>query len=67
MYLTSPGVQLKLAFSCARPAVLAAGKDGGMFSFFCFFTLIHFPVCSLSLAFISFASSSISFLPFLGR
>ena len=39
------GVQLILAYSRARPAILAAGKGrGGMFCFFCFFTFIHFPL-----------------------
>ena len=38
------GIQLILAYSCARPAVLAAGKGrGGMFHFFFSFTFIHFP------------------------
>ena len=40
MHLASPGVQLILACSWARPAVLAAGKGrGGMFLFL--FLLFH--------------------------
>ena len=56
------GIQLLLAYSWARPAILVAGKSrGGMFLFLLF---LHFPVplSSLSLSFIS----SISFLPFSG-
>ena len=37
------GVQLILAYSWARPAVLAAGR-GGMFNFCCVFTFIPFPL-----------------------
>ena len=60
------GVQLRLAYSWARPAVLTVGKGrGGMF--FCFFTFIHFPLSPLSLSFISCAISSISLLLFSGR
>ena len=29
MYFASPGVQMKLAYSWARPAILAAGKGRG--------------------------------------
>ena len=37
-------VLLILAYSWARPAILAAGKGRGeCFYFFCFFTFIHFP------------------------
>ena len=38
------GVQLRLAFSWTRHAILAAGKGrGGCFYFFCFLTFIHLP------------------------
>ena len=58
------GVQLILAYSWARPAILVVGKGrGGMFLFLLFFTFIPVPLSSLSLSFIS----SISFLPFSGR
>ena len=54
------GIQLILAYSWARPAILVAGKGrGGMF-LFCFFTFIPVP---LSSSFIS----TISFLPFSER
>ena len=37
-------VQLILAYSWARLAILVAGKvEGGCFYFFCFFTFIKFP------------------------
>ena len=59
------GIQLILAYSWARPAILVAGKGrGGMF-LFCFFTFIPVPLSSLSLSFISTISSS--FLSFSGR
>ena len=62
------GIQLILAYSWARPAILVAGKGrGGMFYFFNFFTFIPVPLSSLSLSFISCTISSISFLPFSGR
>ena len=62
------GVQLILANSWARPAILVAGKGrGGCFYFFCFFTFIPVPLSSLLLSFISSTISSISFLPFSGR
>ena len=68
LYLTSPGAQLILAYSWARPAILVAGKGrGGCFYFFCFFTFIPVPLSSLSLSFISSTISSIFFLPFSGR
>ena len=61
------GVQLILAYSWARPAILVAGKGrGGMgecFYFFFFFTFIPVLLLSLSLSFIS----TVSFLPFSGR
>ena len=49
------GVQLILAYSWARPAILEAGKvRGGMFYyFFCFFTFIHFRLSPLCLYIIS--------------
>ena len=44
VYLTSPGLQLILANSWARPAILIAGKgSGGMFLFLLF---LHFHSCS---------------------
>ena len=68
VYLASWVVQLILAYSWARPAILVAGKGGGgSFYFYCFFTFISVPLSSLSLYFISFTISSISFLPFSGR
>ena len=68
VYLSHRGVQLILAYSWARPAILVAGKGrGGMFYFFCFFTFIPVPLSSLSLSFISTAVSSVPFLPFSGR
>ena len=53
------GFQLILACSWARPAIIVEWE---CFYFFCFFTFI--PVYSL---FLSFISSTISFLPFSGR
>ena len=62
------GVQLILAFSWARPAILVAGKGrGGWFCFFCFFTYILVLFLHMSLSFVSSTISSISFLPFSGR
>ena len=62
------GVQLILAYSWARPAILVVGKGrGGMFLFLLFFTFIPVPLSSPSLSFISSTLSSISFLPFSGR
>ena len=62
------GVQLILAYSWARPAILVASKGrGGMFLFLLF---LHFHSCSpssLSLSFIFCTISSASFLPFSGR
>ena len=41
VYLKPQGVQLILAYSWARPAILVAGKGRGeMFCLFCFFTFI---------------------------
>ena len=57
--LPHQGVQLILAYSWARLAILAAGKGRGeCFYFFCFFAFIPVPLSSLSLSFIY----SISFL-----
>ena len=62
------GVQLILAYSWARPAILVAGKGRrGMFLFLLF---LHFHSCSSFfpvLSFISSTISSISFLPVSGR
>ena len=59
--LHQQGVQLVLAYSWARLAILEAGKGrGGCFYFFCFFPFIPVPLSSLSLSFISFTTS---FLP----
>ena len=60
------GVQLILAYSWARPAILVAGKGREvMFLFLLFFTFIPVPLSSLSLSFISSAISSVAFSPFL--
>ena len=40
MYLVPPGVQLILAYSWARPAVLAAGE--GRWGLFLFLLFLHF-------------------------
>ena len=56
------GVQLILAYSWARPAILVAGKGKGGDVF-----ISSVPLSSLSLSFISSTISSISFLPFFGR
>ena len=74
VYLTSPGRQLILAYSWARPAILVVGKGrGGMFLFLLF---LHFHSCSsffpvplfhLLYSLFSPTLSSISFLPFFGR
>ena len=62
------GVQLILAYSWARPAILVAGKGrGGMFLFLLLYTIIPVFLSSLSLSFISSTISSISFLHFSGR
>ena len=54
------GVQLILAYSWARLAVLVAGKGKGeCFYFFCFFPFILVPLSSLSPSFISFTISSL--------
>ena len=45
-YITG-GVQLRLAYNWARPAILAAGK-GECFYFFCFFTFCFFTFISVS-------------------
>ena len=74
VYLTSPGRQLILAYSWARPAILVVGKGrGGMFLFLLF---LHFHSCSsffpvplfhLLYSLFSPTLSSISFLRFSGR
>ena len=62
------GVQLILADSWARPAILVAGKGREvMFLFLLFLTFIPVSLSSLSLPFISSAISSVCFLPFSGR
>ena len=62
------GIQLILAYSWARAAILVVGKGLGVcFYFFFSFTFITVPLSSLSLSFISSTISSISFLPFSGR
>ena len=66
MAITSPtDVQLILAYSWARPAILVAGKGRGgkFFYFFCFFTFIPVPLSSLSLS--SLLLSLLSSSPFL--
>ena len=51
--LRHQGIQLRLAFSWARPAILAAGKGrGGVFIFLRFFTFTCVPLSSLSFSFI---------------
>ena len=61
------GVQLILAYSWTRPAILVAGKDRGeCFHFFCFFTFIPIPLSSLFRSFISSTISSITFSLSLG-
>ena len=62
------GVQLILAYSWARPAVLAAGM--GRWGMFLFLLCLHFhsfPLSPLSLSFNSCTISSISLLLFSGR
>ena len=44
----------RLAYSWARPAILAAGKGRGRMFLFFFFTFLHIPISALSLSFISF-------------
>ena len=66
-YITR-GVQLILAYSWARPAILVVDK--GRWGMFLFLLFLHFRSCSSfspSLSFISSAISSISLLPFSGR
>ena len=61
-------IQLILAYSWARPAILVAGKGrGGCFYFVCFFAFIPVPLSSLSLSFFSSTFASMSFLPFFER
>ena len=65
------GVQLILAYSWARPAILAAGEGtvgkgwGGMFLFLLFLHFHSYSLSSLSLSFISSTISPIFFFPFL--
>ena len=58
-------VQMILAFSWARLAILVGGKSRG--ESFYFFPFIPVHLSSLTLSFISSTISSISFLPFSGR
>ena len=58
------GVQLILAYSLVRPAILVEGKGRGRIFLFLLFPV---PLSSLFLSFISSTISSISFLPFSGR
>ena len=51
------GVQLILAYSWAKPAILAHVRAEGECFYFCFFTFIPVPLSSL---FLSFISSTIS-------
>ena len=67
LYVHHRGVQLILAYSWARLAILVAGKGRGECFYFCFFPFIPVPFSSLSLSFISATISSISFLPFSGK
>ena len=61
-------VQLILAYSWTRPAILAAGNGGGgMFLFLLFLHFHSFSSSSLSRVFIFSAIFSISFLPVSGR
>ena len=64
-FLHRRGVQLILAYSWARPAILVAVRvrvEGEYIYFFCFFTFIPVPLSSLSLSFISSITSSFSVL-----
>ena len=62
------GVQLILAYSWARPAILVAGKGrGGMFLFFCFFTFIPVLFSSLSLFYFPLLSLLSVFFLSLGK
>ena len=65
--LRHQGIQLILAYSWARHAILIAGKGSGGMIFLCFFTFIPVPLSSLSFSYITSTISSISFLPFSGR
>ena len=56
-------VQLRLAYSWARPAILVAGKGRAGNVFISFYS----PISTLSLSFISFTISFISLLSFSGR
>ena len=59
------GTHLILAYSWAKPAVLAKGK--GRVGMLLFLLFLHFLSVSLSSLSLSFISSTISFLPFSGR
>ena len=59
------GIQLILAYTWARPAILIAGK--GRWGMILFLLFLHFHSCSLSFLSLSFISSTISFLPFSER
>ena len=68
LHVRHRGVQLRLAYSWTKPAIIAAGKGrGGWFYLFSIFTFIHFPFSPLSLSFTPSTISSIFLLPFSGR
>ena len=67
VYLSHRGVQLILAYSWARLAILVAGKGRGEYFISSVSTSIPVPLSSLSLSFISPTIYSISFLPLSGR
>ena len=62
-------MQLILAYSWARPAILVVGKgrEGECFYFVCFSTLIPVSISSVSLSFISSSISFVSFIPLSGK
>ena len=62
--LCHQSVQLILAYSWARPAILVK-VEGECFYSFCFFPFNPVPLSSLFLSFVS--STTVSFLPFFGR
>ena len=59
------GVQLILAYSWARPAILVAGK--GIGRMFLFLLFLHFHSCSSFFPVLLSIISSITFLPLSGR
>ena len=67
MYLSHHGVHLILAYSWARPAMLAAGKDRGGNVFMSSFCSLSFIFSPFPLSCISSTISSISLLPCSGR